>query len=439
MKGSLQIKSGKYYAVISTKDEYGKYKKIWINTGFDKKGNKKKAEQKLNEILYEYNNGEVIQNKQNNNLDNSNDILFGDYLKQWLTTIQNKVEEVTYSDYISKINTLAKYFNDKKIYLKELKPYHIQDYYNYLRNLGRSGNTAIHFHVLMREALQSAVKQELIEKNIADFVDRPRKEKYQAKFYNKQELKELFDCIKGDPLEAIIHITAFYGLRRSEVIGLKWSAIDFDNKVIKINHKVVRANRKLIGKNKMKNATSNRTLPLIPHIEEILLKEKEKQEQNKALFGNCYNTNYLDYVCVNQMGGLISPDYLTQHFRVIQISHNLKQIRFHDLRHSCASLMLANNVPMKQIQEWLGHSTFQTTADIYAHLDYSSKISSANTISNALDFENQQPKQAPELDLSDYEQEQQNYDNSLDDEIAELERQLEEKKRQRRKDCEMEM
>ena len=252
-----------------------------------------------------------------------------------------------------------------------------------------------------------------------------------------KELKELFDSIKDDPLELVIHITAFYGLRRSEVLGLKWSAIDFENKMININHKVVRAGKIILGKNKMKNKTSNRTLPLIPHIEEILIKAKAQQEQNKKLFGNTYNKKYLDYVCVDPMGKLLRPDYITQHFRRIQNNHNLKQIRFHDLRHSCASLMLANNVPMKQIQEWLGHSTFQTTADIYSHLEYSSKLSSANAISNALTFENKQPKQTPEPNLNENEQKQLIYDNSLDDEIAELERQLEEKRKQR--DCEMEM
>ena len=208
--------------------------------------------------------------------------------------------------------------------------------------------------------------------------------------------------------------------------------------MIKINHKVVDVKGKLVAKNKMKNKTSNRTLPLIPHIEELLLKAKAQQEQNKTLFGNTYNTNYLDYVCVNQLGELIKPDYLTQHFRIIQINNNLKHIRFHDLRHSCASVMLANNVPMKQIQEWLGHSTFQTTADIYAHLDFTSKLSSANAISNALSTQNEQLNHEKVLDLSSYEQEQQNYDKQrLDYEIEELERQLEEKRKQRDYDMEM--
>ena len=425
MKGSLQIKNGKYYAVLSYKNEQGKDTRKWIATGLTEKGNKRKAEAMLNDILQEYNNkGLFIESKPKR----TNDILLSDYLTQWLTTRRNEVEEITYESYSININILAEYFKKRNIYLQELKPYDIQEFYNQLYDKGCNGNTAIHYHVLMREALQSAVKLDLITKNVADLVERPKKEKYQAEFYNKDELKQLFEAVKGDPLELVIHITACYGLRRSEVLGLKWSAIDFVNKMIKINHKVVMVKHKgIIGKNKMKNRTSNRILPLIPHIEEMLINERQKQEENKKLYGNGYNKKYLDYVCVNDIGELFKPDYLTQHFVIIQQKHNLKHIRFHDLRHSCASLMLANGTPMKQIQEWLGHSTFQTTADIYTHLDYSSKISSANTISTALDFK--EPINADiELDISGYEQPKESLTGmTLDEEIEYLKNLVEKK------------
>ncbi|MBQ1169800.1 MAG: site-specific integrase, partial [Oscillospiraceae bacterium] len=91
-----------------------------------------------------------------------------------------------------------------------------------------------------------------------------------------------------------------------------------------------------------------------------------------------------DYVCVNEMGTLISPNYISVAFPKLLEKNGLRKIRFHDLRHSCASLLLANNVPMKQIQEWLGHSDFSTTANIYAHLDYSSKVASADAMLNGL-------------------------------------------------------
>ena len=434
MKGSLQIKNGKYYAVLSVKDENGKFKKVWVATGLPEKGNKRKAEQKLNEIIFEYSNKEIITSKRTAH---SNDILFGDYLMQWLETRKDNVEEITYQSYKFNIDILADYFNNKKIYLKDLQPHHIQDFYAGLYKKGRNGNTAIHYHVLLREALQNAVKIDLVSKNVADLVDRPKKEKYQAEFYNKEELKLLFEAIKGDPLELVIHITAYYGLRRSEVLGLKWSAIDFTNKMIKINHKVVQVKKQgLLGKNKMKNKTSNRTLPLIPHIEQMLIAEKQKQEKNKQLCGNGYNKDYLDYVCVNNIGELFKPDYLTQHFVIIQQKSNLKHIRFHDLRHSCASLMLANGTPMKQIQEWLGHSTFQTTADIYAHLDYSSKISSANAISNALDF-NEPINTDIELDISGYKQQKEEKTGmTLDEEIDYLQ-ELVKKKMKEKEEAEL--
>lgn len=84
------------------------------------------------------------------------------------------------------------------------------------------------------------------------------------------------------------------------------------------------------------------------------------------------------------MGTLISPHYLTSSFPKLLEKNNLRHIRFHDLRHSCASLLLANDVPMKQIQEWLGHSDISTTANIYSHLDYKSKLTSANVMDNVL-------------------------------------------------------
>ena len=97
-----------------------------------------------------------------------------------------------------------------------------------------------------------------------------------------------------------------------------------------------------------------------------------------------YNKKYADYICVDAMGNLLKPDYLSNSFQITLQNYHLRRIRFHDLRHSCASLLLANGVPMKMIQEWLGHSDFSTTANIYSHLDYASKVSSAEAMLNGL-------------------------------------------------------
>ena len=171
-------------------------------------------------------------------------------------------------------------------------------------------------------------------------------------------------------------------------LGLKWAAVDFEQNTIEICHTVttVRLDGKevLVESNGTKTKSSKRTLPLVPVFRERLLALQEEQKENRKLCGRCYNKKYADYICVDAMGNLLKPDYLSNSFQIILQNYHLRRIRFHDLRHSCASLFLANGVPMKMIQEWLGHSDFSTTANIYSHLDYASKVSSAEAMLNGL-------------------------------------------------------
>ena len=129
-----------------------------------------------------------------------------------------------------------------------------------------------------------------------------------------------------------------------------------------------------------KTKSSYRTLPLVGPFEELLLRIKAEQAENRRLCGNSYCNDYLDYIYVNEIGQLIRPGYLTSHLSLLLKKHNMRHIRFHDLRHSCATLLLANGVELKDIQTWLGHSTIGTTANIYIHQEFSSKIASANAI-----------------------------------------------------------
>ena len=176
-------------------------------------------------------------------------------------------------------------------------------------------------------------------------------------------------------------------VRRSEVIGIKWSAIDWTENKISIQHKIIEnklEGGRIEGHDVMKTKSSYRSLPLIPQVKEILLKEKAKQEQMRKLLRGAYNKKYLDYVCVDAIGDILTPKYISSHFKVILAKNGLKQIRFHDLRHSCASLLLANKVPMKMIQDWLGHSDMSTTADIYSHLDANAKCEAGRAIESVL-------------------------------------------------------
>lgn len=139
-----------------------------------------------------------------------------------------------------------------------------------------------------------------------------------------------------------------------------------------INHKVtediVDGKVRLYTEDKLKTKSSFRTLPLIPPVRILLEEQRARQQRYRKLFKKSYCTDYLDYVCTDEMGKLFRPNYIADHFKLLLKQHVLQHIRFHDLRHSCASLLLSQGIPMKQIQEWPGHSTFAATADIYSHL-----------------------------------------------------------------------
>ena len=234
-----------------------------------------------------------------------------------------------------------------------------------------TANTVKHRHANIHKAFAYAYKTDLIQSNPADKVELPKIEKYSGQFYNQKQIENLIRVVKGDPIEFGVITASFYGLRRSEVLGLKWDAIDFENKTITIRHTVhevtIDGKTRIVASDTTKTKSSYRSLPLVKPFEEILLKMKREQEENKRLCGRCYCQDYLDYIYVNQIGEIVKPGFVTAHFSAVLKANNLPHIRFHDLRHSCASLLFAQGVSLKEIQAWLGHSTIGTTANIYTH------------------------------------------------------------------------
>lgn len=335
----------------------------------------------LMEARQNFDNG--VSSDSNNNPKN---ILFTEFMLEWLEMMKNSVEITTYANYAMVIKSrINPYFRDKGLMLSELTPKHIQDYYLYSLNVEKvSANTVIHRHANIRKALQYALKLGLIDFNPADRVERPKKNKYVATIYNEKELKKLFAAVKGQRIEFAVILGAFYGLRRSEIVGIKWDAIDFERKTFTIKHTVTEVmldgKVTMIDKERTKTKSSHRTLPLVKPFEELLLRMRAEQETNRRVCGNAYCRKYLDYIYVNELGELVKPNFITQNFAIVLANNELKKIRFHDLRHSCASLLYAHGVSLKEIQEWLGHSDISTTSNIYTHLDYSSKMSSANAI-----------------------------------------------------------
>lgn len=383
MKGNLIVKKGNYYVVINYEDESGNKKKKWIATGLSEKGNKRAASEMMRNIVNDFEKSFT-----KNPPCPEGEMLFSDYLRNWLAMVKPNLQVSSYGAYQMQVKVIAKYFDEKRIKLKDLKPVDIQNFYVNKMAEGKSIQVCEHYHVNIRKALQSAVRADIIPSNPADKIDRPKSPKYLAKYYTREQLKQLFDVVAGHKYEYIFKLTALYGLRRSEMTGLKWSAIDFTKKTIIINHAIVQTSLDgkpiIVAKDQMKNKSSLRVLPLVPFAEELLLNQMQKQKERQELYDLGYNKKYLDYVCVDEIGTLLKPSTLSCSFRCLLEKNGLPVIRFHELRHSCASLLIESGFSMKQVQEWLGHSTYVTTADIYSHLDFSNKVSVGKTIGEML-------------------------------------------------------
>ncbi len=379
--GHLTLKNGKYYAVLNYKNAGGQRKTKWISLGLPEKGNKRKAEAELARLRAEFEPPKEAG-------DLSSDMLFADYLLEWLEIAKGRLAVATYSAYQGLLkSTIAPYFRKKKLTLRELEARHLQMFYSeMLRRV--TPNTVIHYHAVIHSALKYAVKTDMLIQNVADKVDRPRKNSFQPVFLSAEEMQKMFEALQGTKLELPVLVAAFYGFRRGEVLGLKWDAIDFERGTISVIRTVttitVDGKHTEIEQQSAKTKSSLRTLPLIGSFREYFMQVKEAQELNKQICGNCYNHQYDGFVFVDEMGERMRANYLTSAFPKFLESHGLRRMRFHDLRHSCASLLLANGVPLKHIQEWLGHSDFTTTANIYAHLDYKSKITSAQAMETGL-------------------------------------------------------
>lgn len=381
VSGSLTIKKGYYYVVLTWVDGKEERHRKWIATGLPQKGNKRKAMEELTRLKNTFEPPKAVQ-------DLSSDMLFTDYLRQWLDIVKVRVKIATYSSYQDMTeNVIIPYFEKKGLRLREVEARHIQQFYSEkLKTV--SANSVIHYHAIIYQALKYALKTDMVTQNVAMKVDRPRKNSFQPKFLTAEEMQQMFEIIKGTKMQLPVMVAAFYGLRRGEVLGLKWDAIDFHRGTLTIKRTVTQVKidgkYQIIEQDSAKTKSSMRTLPLVGSFKEYFEEAKKAQEFNKKVCGDSYNYDYDGYVFVNEIGERMKPDYLTTAFPEYLKRHGMKKIRFHDLRHSCASLLLANGVPLKQIQEWLGHSDFSTTANIYAHLDYASKISSAQAMENGL-------------------------------------------------------
>ena len=386
----LRDRNGIYHVVVYwinpiTKEQESKSK----STGLRLKGKKKKAEEIgeafLQEVKEKFNNA-YQKEEIEKNFEKKEKIKFLNFLEQSITNNKNSIEYTTYKSYRDQQKIIERFFSVKNLDLENVTVADILDFYNYLSNVRKNtNNTVIHYHALLRKTFTEAYIRKLIKENIMLEIPRPKKEKYISEVFNLKEINIFLNHIKGHRFELEMNLALFYGFRRSELLGLRFSVIDFDNNTILVNTKITSSEKeKLVPKQKMKNDSSYRIMPLLDSIKKLIIQRMERIKKDKHFFKSIYTKKWEGFVCVGENGELIKPDRVTRTFRKLINECGLKKIRLHDLRHSCATLLYEQDIQLKDIQMWLGHSDIQTTANIYSHFDYTRKEKTGKIIEKSL-------------------------------------------------------
>ncbi len=387
LAASVQPKKGRLYAVIQVK-ENGKSKAVWRSLGLPEGTGKSKVNKAFREVVKKFEN-EYAEGLARNGRPSS-DISVFEYMCAYLKKVEPNLQKSTFQSYHMMVyGKIKRYFEPKpQLTVGTITAKDIEKFYEHLFAQNVVANTVIHYHAILHKAFQQAFKDELIDANPFDRIDRPKKNKFHGENYSEEELITLLELTRSDSIYPAIMLGGGLGLRRSEALGVRWSRIDWDKKTVLLDTKIIeyKANGKtaIDPVEEMKNKSSRRTLPLPEPVLEMLSEEKEKQSLYRKMFKGSYNRKYDDFVCVNELGELIRPSYVTQRFSDLLKKYGLRHIRFHDLRHTFASILIGQDVPLINVSNFLGHSDLSTTANIYAHLDKASKQASANIITGIL-------------------------------------------------------
>ena len=293
------------------------------------------------------------------------------YLGEWLDAyIRPTKSPTTTKRYVEQIEKYVIPALGKKR-LQDLKSIDIQKFYNALAEKSPLSNKPLspksikNIHMNLLGALGQAVKMDLIKKNPAQHVQVPKTKKYQAQVYTSEEVQVLLESVMDTDMEIPIALLVGLGLRRGEVLALRWQDVDFEKGKVYIRRNMVKVGKEIIFKDP-KTVTSSRAIELPSTLLKLLQAERKRYVANKLRLGEQFEDN--DLVVCWEDGKYVNPDTLSQKFRRLIERIGLKHIRLHDLRHTNATLMLASGVNIKVAQQRLGHASISTTMDIYSHV-----------------------------------------------------------------------
>ena len=383
MTGSLQtkqLKSGKsyYYVRLSYKNEFGKWCTKTVATHLETKNNKRKAKALINTYIEQYAYLEECDGGISPN------ISLCDYMDYWLEGKEGQLKRSTYEGYGFRVKRIKQYFKEKDLRLVEVTPKVLDTFFKYALKYGKvnqktkergplSVRSVRSYKSILHSVFLDAVIDGIVKQNpVAGLTGYGKKSKEYSEeylFMTEEEISEFLHFLSQyyPRLLGIAFFAAYYGLRRSEILGLKWKAINYEKRTITINHTVVRV-KTIRADDSTKSQSGRRTLNLFSTAESCLQRIWDEQTINKKFYKNDYKNQY-------------DPNYISQTFRKAMKAFGRPEITLHKLRHSCASMLINKGWDIKKLQYWLGHTDVQTTLNIYSHFNRQRLNTSENDLS----------------------------------------------------------
>lgn len=287
------------------------------------------------------------------------------FLTQWVEDRKPSVRIRTYERYEAFVR-LHVIPVIGRVKMQQLNPQHIKGLYARKLKEGLSPTTVNTLHMMLHKAFDDAVKWNIVARNVCDMVDVPQRAHYEMQPLTVEQAKRFLEAAKGHALEALFVLALTTGLRRGEILALKWSDIDFEKQTVQVKRIFTRApgNRYIEAEPKTKK--SKRSVKLITKAVDLLKQHRIRQQEEKGQAGPAWTENNL--VFCTSLGTPLNPSKLLERFDTLLKKAGLQHMRFHDLRHSAATILLAMNVHPKIVQELLGHNQISMTMDLYSHV-----------------------------------------------------------------------
>jgi integrase len=295
----------------------------------------------------------------------STTVILGEYLKSWLEGVKASKRHNTWLSYeqLSRSYVIPQL---GKMKLKDLRPDHIQTFYNQLRAKEVGAYVIIKIHVMLHSALEQAVKVGYASRNVTDAAVPPRPPTEEMKVLEESQVSQLLVAAKDTRMDALLHLAVATGLRQMELLGLKWTDLDWSKRTLKVERQLERANSEHVRFTQPKTHYGRRLLALGKQTVAGLREQYDRQNDERKMAGN--NWKEFGLIFPSKVGTPINYRNLLRDFQILLQKAGLPQMRFHDLRHTAASIMLNHGVPVIVVSRRLGHARPSITLDIYGHL-----------------------------------------------------------------------